>query len=169
MTPQAAVGTGLGGLAAAGAGGTAVAYAAGAFSETTYKDFEDYVNKKGLIYIEEVEDTKSNSIKKLLDEDHNNSNGYREKLKGKWDSLPSSFSDGSATKTKPTGVTSPNSFAASSAALEKSSEISDFTKAWCKVTKKKTDKDGKAWTEATLKANSDWQIFSEVCVIPKSS
>ncbi|WP_216082640.1 hypothetical protein [Candidatus Mycoplasma haematohominis] len=68
-------------------------------------------------------------------------------------------------KTKPTGV----AFTASNTALEKSGEISTFTKAWCKVTKKKTDKDGKAWTKTTLKANSDWQIFSEVCVIPKSS
>ncbi|GCE63083.1 hypothetical protein [Candidatus Mycoplasma haematohominis] len=33
MTPQAAVGAGLGGLAAAGVGGTGIAYAAGAFEK----------------------------------------------------------------------------------------------------------------------------------------
>ncbi len=85
MTPQAAAGAGIGGLAVAGAGGSAIAYAAGAFSEITYENFGDYVNKKALTYIGDLKDEKPNSIKKLLEEDKNDtsSNGYRKKLQDK--------------------------------------------------------------------------------------
>ncbi|WP_216082672.1 hypothetical protein [Candidatus Mycoplasma haematohominis] len=47
MTPQAAAGAGLGGLAAAGVGGTGIAYAAGAFEKPKAPDLKDGGSENG--------------------------------------------------------------------------------------------------------------------------
>ncbi|GCE63085.1 hypothetical protein [Candidatus Mycoplasma haematohominis] len=173
MTPQAAVGTGLGGLAAAGAGGTAVAYAAGAFNkvdeETTYANFGEYAKKIGLTYIGNIGDEEANSIKKLLDEDKTgNANGYRDKLKSRWDSIVETSLNGkdNVTVTKPTNV---KDKLVTGDELSESENISKFTKAWCELKKDKSPSEGQQWTENTLKADEDWKTFKEVCVFSGSN
>ncbi|GCE63892.1 hypothetical protein [Candidatus Mycoplasma haematohominis] len=85
MTPQAAVGTGLGGLAAAGAGGTGIAYMAGAFETTsTYltqaKEDVDIKGKKEYIGGNKAE------ITKLLTENTKNE-AYQTALDEVWDDM----------------------------------------------------------------------------------
>ncbi|GCE63078.1 hypothetical protein [Candidatus Mycoplasma haematohominis] len=169
MTPQVAAGVGLGGLAAAGAGGSAIAYAAGAFNKkdevVTYANFEAYVRSKNWTYIGGLEDTANNSIKNLLDEDKTSQkNGYRDKLSAEWGKMKHSDLTGTVKPTKPSEEASAL-FKSSDAALDKSSDISAFVKAWCEVKKDKIPGNNEKWTEDTLTADEDWKVFEEVCLI----
>ncbi|WP_216082654.1 hypothetical protein [Candidatus Mycoplasma haematohominis] len=95
MTSQAAVGTGLGGLAAAGAGGTAVAYAAGAFGgdKSTNSDNTSVASLTYRLQAEEELKTEKKEyignnledrIKKLLYDASTKDSNYLTSVKGVW-------------------------------------------------------------------------------------
>ncbi|GCE63094.1 hypothetical protein [Candidatus Mycoplasma haematohominis] len=170
MPSPAAIG---GGALGAGVIGVGTAYAAGAFNKAdqviTYENFGDYVTKKELTYIGSLKDTVDNSIKKLLDEDKtSSSNGYRSKLKDKWESMDETNlkEKGGQAITKPTDV---KDKLVPSDTLEKSEDIAKFTKAWCELKKSKVSGTDKKWTEDTIKKDADWKIFEEVCLIKKTT
>ncbi|WP_216082621.1 hypothetical protein, partial [Candidatus Mycoplasma haematohominis] len=128
-----------------------------------YLDFEDYVKSNDLVYAGDIPDANENSIKKLLDEDKND---YRSRLSGKWISMPQSVKKGTDTVTKPVGNASTLFQPVSgSTTLAESTKIAAFTKAWCESKKGKVSEENKTWTKDTLKKDSDWQIFEEVCLI----
>ncbi|GCE63915.1 hypothetical protein [Candidatus Mycoplasma haematohominis] len=165
MPSPAAVG---GWALAAGAVGVGTAYAAGAFA-ATYKNFDDYANKNGFIYIGIVGDSDNNSVKKLLDEDKGtNKNGYRDLLKGVWNSMDDS---GITTPTKPK-ITNDNDLSQlfpTTDTISKSSEIAAFTKAWCEIKKLKKLAEDKTWTEKTIKEDSEWGVFKSACLREKQA
>ncbi|GCE63100.1 hypothetical protein [Candidatus Mycoplasma haematohominis] len=161
MASPAAIGGGILGVGVIGVG---TAYAAGAFT-SKYVNFQDYVDRNGLVYVGGISDEKSNSIKKLLDEDRTgSSNGYRSKLSGKWSSMNQSDLTGNQPE-KPAGEPA-ELFKSSNTELAKSTEIAKFTKAWCETKKKnKAPAAVGKWTEDTLKKDSDWQTFEKVCLV----
>ncbi|GCE63091.1 hypothetical protein [Candidatus Mycoplasma haematohominis] len=171
MPSPAAIG---GGALGAGAISVGTAYAAGAFNKkdevVTYANFGDYVNKRALTYIGDLEDETPNSIKKLLEEDKNanSSNGYRKKLQDKWDGMDAQGLQGE----NKDSITKPNEVKEKlipSDSLNDLDNIAKFTKAWCKFKKSKTSGTDKKWTEDTIKKDADWKIFEEVCLIEKAS
>ncbi len=76
MTPQVAAGAGIGGLVAAGAGGSAIAYAAGAFDGNKSTN-TDNTSAVSLIYRSQAEEELKNDNKEYIG---NNLEGRIKKL-----------------------------------------------------------------------------------------
>ncbi|GCE63062.1 hypothetical protein [Candidatus Mycoplasma haematohominis] len=160
MTPQAAVGTGLGGLAAAGVGGTAVAYAAGAFGEKEIKKDEEVKNylfqalaassNAGKEYIGENKDSR---IKTLLAD--STSPKYSETLKNVWDKMNDDTSENSLGKPN----TDKDELFKETIEEANKESISTYTSKWCEHISKKPLSE----VPTTGVNQNTWDAFNKAC------
>ncbi|GCE63082.1 hypothetical protein [Candidatus Mycoplasma haematohominis] len=161
MTPQAGVGTGLGGLAAAGAGGSAIAYAAGAFNgnEPTYlSQALKAVSEQNKEYIGRNVNKK---IESLLSEKTGTTPKYLDSLKGAWDRM---VDDANPLLGKPGGNTS--DLFQETKLESKKGEISTYTSKWCEHTAKKTLIE---IPKAAGDGKNIWDAFNEACFWKKAT
>ncbi|GCE63054.1 hypothetical protein MHSWG343_00320 [Candidatus Mycoplasma haematohominis] len=166
MAPQAAVGTGLGGLAVAGAGGTAVAYAAGAFGEKESKKNEEVktylsqalevASKKGKEYIGKND---NNRIKVLLGE--SKTPKYSEALKNVWEKMTDDTSGNSLDKPS----TDKNELFRETIEETNKESISTYTSKWCEHISKKPLSVIPATDSGEKNA---WDAFNEACFWTKA-
>ncbi|GCE63513.1 hypothetical protein [Candidatus Mycoplasma haematohominis] len=148
MTPQMATGAAAG-IAVAGAGGTAIAYASGAFGYPTYfsvaKEAEEIKNKKKYIGDNEKE------VKGWLKE-ANKETTYKQALKTKLSSM-----DGKGLPTKPdqtiiNKLETPNTLEENEA-----TSIYNYVTAWCDSKKDLKHKEGGT--------NDTFDVFKGVCFV----
>ncbi|GCE63088.1 hypothetical protein [Candidatus Mycoplasma haematohominis] len=161
MTPQVAVGTGLGGLAAAGVGGSAIAYAAGAFEGKEKKTDENTIKT----YFTEAKKDNTNANKKYIGGDGQDvkvkkwlkeSDKEKQYKKDLGDNLGSMELSGSASNDKPTeeminNLKTPNKLDESAA-----TKIYDFTHKWCEAKKGLT---------YDVNSTTEFDIFKKVCFV----
>ncbi|WP_216082651.1 hypothetical protein [Candidatus Mycoplasma haematohominis] len=169
MTPQAAVGTGLGGLAVAGAGGTAVAYVAGAFKGTENKKTNEQeqptylsqalevASKKGKEYIGKND---NNRIKALLGE--SKTPKYSEALKNVWEKMTDDTSGNSLGKPS----TDKNELFKETIEETNKESISTYTSKWCEHISKKPLSVIPATDSGEKNA---WDAFNEACFWTKAA
>ncbi|WP_216082668.1 hypothetical protein [Candidatus Mycoplasma haematohominis] len=160
MTPQAAAGAGIGGLA--GAGGTAVAYAAGAFngkeSKKKEKVGETYLSQASKLNSKENKEyigtNDKDRIKTLLGE--NNSPKYADTLKEAWDSMEDN--DSGTTLGKPS--TRKDELFQKIAEGNNKDDISNYTSKWCEHIAKKI-----LFSVPTSegKDKNTWEAFNKAC------
>ncbi|WP_216082681.1 hypothetical protein [Candidatus Mycoplasma haematohominis] len=162
MTPQAAVGAGLGGLAAAGAGGTGIAYAAGAFggkeSKTDESSKETYLSKASKPtlsankkYIgEDGQDTRVKSWLQSSDQ----GTQYKQDLGNSLSEMTLTEDTGKPTDEMINKLKTPGNLEASEAET-----TYNYTKKWCEV-KKVVIYDSSR--------TGEFDIFQKVCFVSNS-
>ncbi|WP_216082645.1 hypothetical protein [Candidatus Mycoplasma haematohominis] len=167
MTPQAAIGTGLGGLAAAGAGGTAVAYAAGAFkgteNKTTNNKEPTYLSqalKENSSPIKEYIGNSNDKIKTLLGD--NNTPKYSETLKGAWEKMTEDPSGTSLNKPS----TDKDALFKEAIDENRKTEISGYTSRWCEHT---ANKPLSAVPTVDSGDKNTWDAFNKACFWTKAT
>ncbi|GCE63731.1 hypothetical protein [Candidatus Mycoplasma haematohominis] len=168
MSTQA-IGVAAVGTAVIGAGGSAIAYAAGAFNgETKYRNFDDYVNRSGKYeYIGKLgEDTESGSIKEKVKsflQDSSKKTAYKGKLKDSINEISESEVDSSVKPTQDE-IDKTIDSTDSTGALEKTSK---FVHSWCKKNKdlKPTPKGGQVdFKEDEITSHASWNRFKVLCL-----
>ncbi|GCE63742.1 hypothetical protein MHSWG343_07420 [Candidatus Mycoplasma haematohominis] len=160
MTTQA-IGAAAVGAAVIGGGGTLAAYAAGAFSEVKYLDFNDYFVK---VFGKEYQLISLDNHSAIEGKIKNATSGnlYKKLLGNHWDNMQEGGFTVTGLSTKPTK--------GDLEGTDKETEVAKWTKEWCKARKgKKSTAEDKKWTKSIIDADKEWQAFFAVCLEKKSS